>query len=137
MDNHYQLTDKEFELRFQNATLNPSLFNHEAHIRLAWIHITKYGTDKALINVDDQLFNYVVSLGAKDKYNKTVTMAAVKAVSHFIGKAKSTTFKDFIEEFPRLKHNFKDLLAQHYDIDIFNLDIAKSSYLEPNLLPFN
>lgn len=137
MENHYQFNNKAFELQFRNGTLNPSLFNHEAHIRLAWVHITKYGIEQALINVDSQLYNFVCSLGAKDKYNKTVTLAGVKAVYHFVRKSKSNNFNDFIEEFPRLKTNFKDLLAQHYNSDIFNSETAKSSFLEPNVLPFD
>ncbi len=137
MNNHYQLTDTDFESQFSNSTLDASLFNHEAHIRLAWIHVTKYGVDKAVKNVNTQLVNYVASLGAQDKYNNTVTTAAVKAVYHFIQKSKSDNFKDFIEEFPRLKTNFKDLLSQHYSINIFNSENAKSSFLEPNLLPFD
>jgi len=136
MQNHLELVDNEFEAQFSNCSLDASLFNHEAHIRLAWIHITKYGVDQAISNVDAQLIKYVTSLGARDKYNKTVTIAAVKAVYHFIQKSESNSFKDFIKEFPRLKTNFKDLLSQHYSIDIFNLKNAKSSFLEPNLLPF-
>ena len=136
MRDHYQLTDKEFESQFLNCTLDSSLFNHEAHIRLAWIHILNYGVDQAILNVDEQLIKFVASLGAEDKYNKTVTVAAVKAVYHFIQKSKSNNFKDFIDEFPRLKTNFKELLSQHYSIDIFNSENAKASFLEPNLLPF-
>lgn len=136
MDDHNQLNDKEFELQFQDGTLSPSVFNHEAHIRLAWIHVIKYGIEQALINVDSQLFNYVSSLGAQDKYNKTVTIAAIKVVNHFVQKSNSDNFKDFVSEFPRLNYNFKELLSHHYSIDIFNSDIAKSSFLEPNLLPF-
>jgi len=136
MKNHYQLTEKEFESQFSNCTLDSSIFNHEAHIRLAWIHINKYGIEQALINVDSQLFSYVCSLDAEDKYNKTVTIAAVKAVYHFMQKSESNNFKDFILEHPRLKTNFKDLLSQHYSIDIFNSENTKSSFLEPNLLPF-
>ena len=136
MKDHYQLTNEEFESQFSNCTLDSSIFNHEAHIRLAWIHIDKYGIEKALINVDSQLYSYVCSLGAEDKYNKTVTIAAVKAVYHFMQKSNSNNFKGFILEHPRLKTNFKELLDKHYSIDIFNSDIAKSSFLEPNLLPF-
>jgi hypothetical protein len=136
MQNHLELVDNEFEAQFSNCTLDASLFNHEAHIRLAWIHIIKYGVDQAISNVDAQLIKYVTSLGARDKYNKTVTVAAVKAVYHFIQKSESNSFKVFIKEFPRLKTNFKDLLSQHYSIDIFNSDTAKASFLEPNLLPF-
>ena len=137
MQNHLVLTDEQFEQQFQNGTLNPSLFTHEAHLRLAWIHIQKYGIEKALENVPTQIIHFVDNLGARDKYNHTLTIAAIKAVYHFFLKSKSDNFVDFIKGFPRLKYHFKELLACHYGVDIFNNEAAKKIYLEPDLLPFD
>lgn len=137
MEAHYKLSDTEFTNQFKNATLNPKLFSHEAHLRLAWIYINNEGIDLAISNITNQLINFVTTIGASDKYNETVTVAAIKAVYHFWLKSDSKTFQDFILENARLKTNFKALLATHYDIDIFNSEMAKSSFLEPTLLPFD
>lgn len=137
MESHYELSNIEFENQFKNATLDPKLFNHEAHLRLAWIYIKNDGIDKAVEQVCNQTLNYTNYLGATDKYNETVTIAAVRAVYHFILKFETNNFKDFINEFPHLKFNFKELLAQHYQVDIFNSEVAKSSFLAPDLLPFD
>lgn len=137
MKNHYQLNDKQFLEVFEKATLDPKLFDHEAHLRLAYLLINISNIDIAIDKTCEQILTYATSLGASNKYNKTVTVAAVKAVYHFMLKSESDNFKDFIAEFPRLKLNFKGLLAQHYNIDVFNSEIAKSSFLEPDLLPFD
>lgn len=137
MKTHYDLTDQQFEEQFANCQLNPSIFSHEAHLRLAWIHVNKYGIDQAIENICNQLKAFTISLGAFDKYNETVTIAAIRAVYHFMLKSDTDTFQHFITENHRLKTNFKDLLSQHYDIDIFNSELAKSSFLEPELLPFD
>ncbi|MDY0779304.1 hypothetical protein [Tenacibaculum sp. IB213877] len=137
MNNHYNLSDTEFEIQFKNCALDPSIFNHEAHLRLAWIHIIKYGIEQAEENIHHQLLAYVKSLGAEEKYNKTLTIAAIKAVYHFIQKSTSTDFEAFISEFPRLKFNFKELMQYHYGFDIFTLEEAKTTFLEPNLVPFS
>jgi hypothetical protein len=76
-------------------------------------------------------------LGVTDKYNTTLTIAAIKAVYHFMLKSESDNFKDFIDEFPRLKYNFRELMASHYELYIFNSDKAKKEYLEPDLIPFD
>ncbi|MCF4101298.1 hypothetical protein L1I30_06450 [Gillisia sp. M10.2A] len=136
MEKHLELTDIDFELQFKKAQLDPALCCHEAHLRLAYIHIKKYGLDKAVKNVNYQLYSYVCFLGAEEKYNHTLTTAAVKAVSHFMRKSQATNFKAFILEFPRLKYNFKELMSVHYKIDIFNSEKAKKEFLEPDLLPF-
>lgn len=136
MPNHLDLTDNQFEFAFQTQTLDPKLFSHEAHLRLAWIHVKKYGVEQAIENINMQLLQFVDHVGARDKFNKTVTVAAIRAANHFINKSKSESFTDFIQEFPRLKYNFKELLAFHYGHDIFNSEKAKHEYVEPDLLPF-
>lgn len=137
MQEHFQLTDAAFEEQFVACTLDSSLFSHEAHLRLAWIHIKNYGPAAAIENVCTQLVQYTKSLGAENKYNKTLTVAAVKAVYHFIQKSASDDFAGFIAEFPRLKFNFKELMAAHYQPDIFSSKQAKKEFLEPDLLPFD
>ena len=77
------------------------------------------------------------SIGEEDKYNVTLTIAAIKAVHHFILKSEANRFDAFIQVFPRLKSNFKDLMNQHYGIDIYNSTEAKHQFLAPDLLPFD
>jgi hypothetical protein len=137
MERHFEFSDDDFEQQFSISVLSPTIFTHEAHLRLAWIHIRKYGIQTAIENICEQLQNYVVSLGAKDKYNKTVTIAAVKAVYHFMLKSKADNFQVFISENQKLKTNFKELLNTHYSTDIFKSTKAKKEFLEPELLPFD
>lgn len=137
IDNHLSFDDHTFEAAFNSATLPPSLFNHEAHLRLAWIHIQQYGLDTAIENICSQLLNYVDHHGARDKYNETLTIAAIKAVYHFINRSDDTQFSDFIHSFPRLKYQFMELMNAHYSFDIFNAPKAKTQFLEPDLLPFD
>jgi len=136
MEHHFELSDADFERQFSNCQLNPSIFSHEAHLRLAWIHIDKYGLEQARENIQQQLQDFVAHVGSADKYHKTLTIAAVEAVNHFMKKSKSDNFKDFIMEFPQLKSNFRELISSHYSFDIFASPEAKSEFLVPDLLPF-
>lgn len=137
MGNHMKLTDNQFESRFEACDLSATDFTHEAHIRLAWIHITRYGLHAAERTIQDQLKSFVASVGAEDKYHTTMTVAAIKAVSHFVNKSQSDTFSAFIVEFPQLKSEFKRLMNQHYSYDLFGSSEAKNSFVKPDLLPFN
>lgn len=130
--------DSTFEAQFKACTLDPNLFDHEAHLRLAWIHIRRYGKETAIDNICHQLYRFTEHLGASHKFNTTITVAAIKAVNHFILQSKSDNFPNFVKEFPRLKTNFKDLLAAHYsNVDIYTSEIAKKEFIEPDLLPFD
>lgn len=134
--NHWSYNDHQFEDLFERYQLKPGLFTHEAHIRLAYIHINKYGLAQAEKNMCDQIQGFAKSLGGGDKYNETVTVAAVKTVDHFMKKSKSSSVKDFINEFPRLITQFKGLLEQHYGFNVFSDPKAKKEYIEPDLQPF-
>jgi hypothetical protein len=118
MEQHFILSDEEFEEQFENISLNAALFTHEAHIRLACIHIKKYGETKAIENVTTQLKSYLINLGAIEKYNETLTVAAIKAVNHFMQKEKLKSFYEFITACHTLKTNFKNIIEQNYGIDI-------------------
>ena len=137
MEKHFALSDSIFKEQFVNCELNPSDFTHEAHLRLAWIKINDCGIEQAEMEIQTELQKFVEFAGAKDKYNTTLTIAAIKAVYHFMLKSQSKNFQDFITEFPRLKYNFKDLMDCHYGFDIYNSEKAKMEYLEPDLIPFD
>lgn len=137
MNSHFDLTDQQFEHQFTNHQLDPAIFSHEAHLRLAWIQIDKYGIDTAIKNICTQLQSFVQFLGVSEKYNETVTIAAIRAVYHFKLKSVKVNFQDFILENSRLKTNFKDLLGRHYSVDIFSSLDAKREFVKPDLLQFD
>lgn len=111
MPDHFIYIDAEFEQLFASGKMPPELFTHEAHLRLAWIHIRKYGTAKAIENISVQLQDFVRALGARDKYNATLTIAAIKIVKHFMEKKELPGFSEFIKEYPQLKTGFRELIA--------------------------
>jgi hypothetical protein len=137
MKSHKDFSDNQFESMFERGEFPVSLFNHEAHLRLAFIHLKKYGRKEAIQNICSQLKSYVQKLGAEEKFNLTLTVAAIRAVEHFINKSGSDKFESLLAEFPRLNFNFKELMSAHYGFDIYNAQEAKEKFLEPDLLPFD
>ena len=136
MKTHYQLNDQQFEEQFENCTFDPTLFTHEAHLRLAWIHLTNYGMEKATQNICQQIQKFDRIFGDGTKFHYTITVAAIKVLAHFKNKSSTNTFEALMEAFPRLKTNFQDLLDQHYSAGFFKNKATKYSYLEPDLLAF-
>ena len=137
MQLHQSLTDKEFLTQFESCELPPTVFSHEAHLRLVYLYLKQAGIKQAIAKVTSGIKHYVQYLGAQDKYNETLTVAAVRVVYHFMLKGETKSFAEFIIQYPRLTTSFKDLLAQHYGFNIFQSEKAKEIYLEPDLLAFN
>jgi len=68
--------------------------------------------EKAIENVSQSIRNFDALHGDGSKFHTTLTVASIKTVNHFMQKSKSHQFADFIQEFPRLKTSFKELLNQ-------------------------
>ncbi len=136
MEKHYQLTDDEFVKSFADCSLEPSWFSHEGHLRLAWVSIDQHGLDKAVEMVCEQILRFDQVHDKGEKFNKTVTVACVKAVNHFMNRSSTRDFRTLLEEFPKLKSDLKGLIETHYGIDIFNSPKAKKQFIEPDLVPF-
>lgn len=132
---HWNLSDDEFENQFEMLKFKPGMFSHEAHLRLAYIHITRYGQEQAEQNMCKQIKAFA-ALHNGNGFNLTVTIAAVKTLAHFMQRTTGNSFKELIQEFPRLISNFKDILSQHYGFNVFADNRAKKEFVAPDLLPF-
>jgi len=133
---HKNLPDEDFLSSLQSGDLNPKIFNHEAHLRLAYILSKKFDKDTSIEKVMHCIHGYVNHLGAQDKYHMTLTIAAVKIVHHFMEKSASTNFNTFIKEYPQLNDDFKRLLFTHYSKKAIESPEAKLKYIKPDLLDF-
>jgi len=134
-EKHQLLTNDEFEKKFSNCMLPGAIFTHEAHLRISYLHITKYGLKKAIDNLSKQIADCDDKYGDGTKFNKKLTIASTKVIHHFIEQSKTTDFNSFIKEFPQLKSNFLGLLKT-IQTAMLNDENAKEEYVEASLLAF-
>ncbi|RPD93246.1 hypothetical protein EGM88_13515 [Aureibaculum marinum] len=111
-EKHQLLTDQQLEEQFENCTLPPVLVTHEAHLRLAYIHIKKYGFKTAAVNLYKQFTTFSVKFGNILIISKSAIKTFVKLIYDFIKKSRSTSFRDLMLEFPDIKTRFADLLSK-------------------------
>ncbi|WP_255080047.1 hypothetical protein [Lacihabitans sp. CCS-44] len=136
LEKHQILSDEEFASQFTDKTLIPEIFTHEAHLRLAWIMIQTHGLNLGSEIICEQILAFVKPLGAEEKFNKTLTVASINMVHHFMQKAEAANFLDFIQAFPTLKYDFKQLVSEHYSFDILKNERARKEFVEPDLMGF-
>lgn len=134
---HRKLSDDDFEAAFRDKTLRPGWFTHEAHLRLAFIHITKYGLDEARNNMRSQIRAFAENLGIYDKYHDTVTIAAVYMVNEYMKDADNSSFDTFLNSGGNDLRSFKELLNKHYSYNVFRNQEARQHYIAPDLIPFS
>ena len=136
LEAHFSLSDDDFSQLFSDKTLNPEIFTHEAHLRLAWIMIKSQGLKLGSEMICHQILAFIKPLGADEKFNTTLTVASMNMVNHFIQKCETDNFLDFIQAFPTLKYDFKTLVSKHYSFDIIKDQRTKLEYVEPDLMGF-
>lgn len=133
-EKHHLLTNDEFEEKFTNCDIPAVIFTHEAHLRITYIHITKYGIDKAIDNLSTQIANCDDKYGDGTKFNKAYTITTTKVIHSFIEKAKALNFNTFLIEFPRLKTHFSKIVKDYDSAKTLEKKSSKVAHLEANLL---
>lgn len=118
MKKEINLSDDELLEQIKNCSLDTSLFTHETLLRLSWILINKYGLNVAIEKNKRIKENYYINAMKSDKFNVTLTKAYAEILHHFMEMSATNNFHKLLEEFPRLKYNFKNLVKTHYGYNI-------------------
>ena len=126
--------DLSFRSAFEGCTVAPSQFNHEAHVRLAYVYLAGSNVDSAVEKMRAALLNFLDHNGiARSKFHETLTRAWVLAVRHFMDKSASTSASDFIAKNPELLDS--KIMLTHYSASVLFSQDARASFVEPDLDP--
>ncbi len=126
--------DRNFRLAFEACTVAPSQFNHEAHVRLAYIYLTESDADVAVQKMRDALLKFLEHNSIpRSKFHETLTRAWVLAVRHFMNRSTSTSAADFIAKNPELLDT--KIMLTHYSASVLFSPDARASFVEPDLDP--
>lgn len=133
VEKHWRFSDEVYEQKFREIKFPPLYFSHEAHLRLAYIHLEKYGLEQSIENMCTQIYDFAIKYGATMKFNATVTYASLQIMDHYMRKGKSENFSDLMQEFPHLLQDFKGEIQQYYSWDVFRSLDAKATIHEPDI----
>lgn len=136
MEKHYRFSDDVYEQKFRESKFPPLYFSHEAHLRLAYIHLERYGLEQSIENMCTQIYDFAIKYGATMKFNATVTYASLQIMYYYMEKGESTSFSELMQEFPNLLLDFKTEIQKYYSWDVFRSPEAKAKIHQPDLKPF-
>ena len=126
--------DRQFRLAFDACTIAPSEFNHQAHVRLAYIYLTEGDANSAVQKMRDALLTFLEHNNVpRSKFHETLTRAWVLAVQHFMNRSTSTSAADFIAKNPELLDS--KIMLTHYSASVLFSADARASFVEPDLDP--
>lgn len=127
------INDDEFVLKFEQLSLEPIHFNHEGHIRLAYLYLDCYDFNTATNKVCNGIKHYAESLGASDKFNLTLTNAIVIIMSRRMEQQNNSSWQQFIANNPDIAADIKGVLSQYFSAKLLFSNNAKVALLEPDV----
>jgi hypothetical protein len=125
------MTDQEFLQAFEDATLTE--FAHRDHIRMAWLYLREYGADVGLVKIREGIQAFARSVGADRKYHETITVFWAQVVAlGIVLTPEISEFSAYVEAHPHLLD--KALLQRHYSSTILRSELARQTWVEPDLI---
>ena len=126
--------DRNFRSAFEACTFAPSQFNHEAHVRLAYVYLVESDVESAVQRMREALLNFLEHNGIpRSKFHETITHAWVLAVRHFMNRSSSTSSTNFIARNQALLDT--KMMLTHYSASVLFSSDARASFVEPDLEP--
>ncbi|MBS1788151.1 MAG: hypothetical protein JST85_10535 [Acidobacteria bacterium] len=127
------MTNEELIERFENLTLQPELFHHREHVRLAWVYLDKYPTLTALSRFCEGLKRFAASVGKPDRYHETITWAYLLLIRERMANPKEAkSWETFAEANGDLLTWDPNILKKYYREETLQSDLAKRVFLFPD-----
>ena len=126
------MDDQAFLKAFEDGTLAPNEFTHEAHIRMAWLYLRAYGWDEGITHIRDGIQQFAKRVGASTKYHETITVFWARIVLHMIHEQPMIErFEEFMAHFPQVLDS--RLISGYYSAELLVTPEARQVWMEPDL----
>jgi hypothetical protein len=127
------MTDDAFVHAFLQGSIDPRLFHHRDHLRLAWYLARRDGAEPAAQTISSAILTFATAHGQAEKYHETLTRFWVRIVGHLIDAPPDIDeFAAFLAAFPLLLD--KELPYRHWRRETMGSAVARTSWVEPDLL---
>ena len=126
------MSDQELRAAFEQTSLPESEFDHEAHVRMAWIYLRQYSLPEAIARFTTDLKRYTRALGAEDKYHETITWFFLVLIHDRMAESGEQSWDEFRLVHPDLISSAPALLSAHYSKERLTSGAARSRFLLPD-----
>lgn len=129
------LTDEELLEAFLSRTLTHDHWTHCAHVRVAYLHLMRYGFRDSLSLLRSRIKRLNAAHGVVDAidhgYHETITRAFLLLIAAAARDDKSRSSQQFYDHHPELQD--KRVLLKYYSRDRIMSAEAKAQLIEPDL----
>lgn len=124
------LKDKQLTAAFMAHNVHAASFNHEQHIRVAYLLLKKHSFLDTVSLYSKGIQTIAAKAGAADKFNLTITFAYLSIIAERMRGEETPTSTDFLNKNNDLLD--KGILENLYSSNRLHSDFAKHSFLLPD-----
>jgi hypothetical protein len=129
------MSDNEFLAAFEGCALPRSHWTHTAHVRMAWLFLTRLPFEAALDRIRNGIRRYNESAGS-DGYHETLTIAFAHLIHSRLGTGETEKdFPAYMARNPDLFDRRAGLLERHYHPTTLASSEAQRRFVEPDREP--
>ena len=132
-----QLDDDTFLTRFATRDLGPEHFDHRGHLRMAWLHLTRFELEEANRRVCEGIRDLAIRFDAPEKFSHTLTEALTRIMAARMSEEGRGDFERFLALNADLVGDAEGVLARHYSAQRLNTPRARTGWVEPDLAPLH
>ncbi len=125
------MSDDEFLAAFEAAAIPRPEWTHEAHVRMAWLYLTRLGFADALEKVRAGIQKLNARIGSPDGYHETISVAYVAVIASRLREGEN--YEAFRGRNPDLFDRTFPALLRHYSPERLDSAEARQAFIEPDL----
>jgi hypothetical protein len=131
------MTDDVFLQQFESRTLPFAQWTHRAHLKIAYLYLTRLDFEAAAQKVCDGIRAYNAANNVPESptrsYHQTTTMAWLHIIAAMLAEyGPAATADEFLDAQPQLTQK---ILRLFYSCERFASPEAKTTFIAPDLAP--
>lgn len=125
------MRDEELVEAFEQVTLPAAAFAHEAHVRVAWWYLGRYGLGGAIERFSGALRRFAATHGAPGRYHQTITVAYLLIIAERRHRDPDAPWPRFAAANADLFARQPSVLAQFYSDEVLQSELARVVFVMP------
>ena len=118
----------------ENATIDPDVFDHSAHVYAAWLYLEQWPLREATDRFCGAIQRLTIKLGAETKYHETITCFFMQLINQRRAASTNMNWQQFVAANKELVNDAGKTLARYYSKELLGSELARQHFLLPDRL---
>ncbi len=120
---------------FEGGTIDPELFDHEAHVFIAWSYLQQCDLKESIDRFCAALRRLTRKLGIESKYHETLSWFFMILIAERRSESGSNVWQSFKRDNPDLFAKHPSIVRAYYSEERLGSTIARTQFVMPDRLP--